>query len=252
MIGHILQRAADDLVFVVQRHRRFQAFFFAARVAQNGQKQQLEIAADKIAAVGIHIFGLADDLAQLGRLGGRQVEHPVRQPRGKLALQIKADREEAGRHVQIRILHMPLLRAKHHELALMQLDAVAVHNAVQRAAVDVRQLEHGVLLALEQEAALHLAIKQRIDLADAQAVAELEILGRRHGLEHLKLRARRLCQPDGALCLIRQNGKLPPRRQADRLIEIKIRRLPFPAHGKHRHAQLEIQIDRSGTLAVKA
>ena len=147
---------------------------------------------------------------------------------------------------------MPLLRAEHHELALMQLDAVAVHNAVQRAAVDVRQLEHGVLLALEQEAALHLAVKQRIDLADAQAVAELEILGRRHGLEHLELRARRLCQPDGALCLIRQNGKLPPRRQADRLIEIKIRRLPFPAHGKHRHAQLEIQIDRSGTLAVKA
>lgn len=79
----------------------------------------------------------------------------------------------------------------------MQLDAVAVHNAVQRAAVDVRQLEHGVLLALEQEAALHLAIKQRIDLADAQAVAELEILGRRHRLEHLELRARRLCQPDG-------------------------------------------------------
>ena len=173
MIGHILQRAADDLVFVVQGHRRFQALFLAARVAQNGQKQQLEIAADKIAAVGIHIFGLADDLAQLGRLGGRQVEHPVRQPRGKLALQIKADREEAGRHVQIRILHMPLLRAEHHELALMQLDAVAVHNAVQRAAVDVRQLEHGVLLALEQEAALHLAVKQRIDLADAQAVASL-------------------------------------------------------------------------------
>ena len=134
----------------------------------------------------------------------------------------------------------------------MQLDAVAVHNAVQRAAVDVRQLEHGVLLALEQEAALHLAVKQRIDLADAQAVAELEILGRRHRLEHLKLRARRLCQPDGALRLIRQDGKLPSRRQADRLIEIKIRRLPFPAHGKHRHAQLEIQIDRSGTLAVKA
>ena len=88
--------------------------------------------------------------------------------------------------------------------------------------------------------------------ADAQAVAELEILGRRHRLEHLKLRTRRLCQPDGALRLIRQDGKLPPRRQADRLIEIKIRRLPFPAHGKHRHAQLEIQIDRSGTLAVKA
>ena len=72
MIGHILQRAADDLVFVVQGHRRFQALFFAARVAQNGQKQQLEIAADKIYAVGIHIFGLEEDLAQMSSIGAKK------------------------------------------------------------------------------------------------------------------------------------------------------------------------------------
>ena len=68
MVGDVLQGAADELIFVVQRQRRFQAIPPAAAVAQDVQQQELEVAADEIAAVGVVLLGLAQNTLQQRRL----------------------------------------------------------------------------------------------------------------------------------------------------------------------------------------
>ena len=78
MVGNVLQRAADDGIFVVERSRRLQAFFYAARVAQNGKQQQLQITADKIAAVTVRHVALVQNLAQKGRFLAGKVKNVPR------------------------------------------------------------------------------------------------------------------------------------------------------------------------------
>ena len=83
---------------------------------------------------------------------------------------------------------MPLVRTEDHELSLTKRVAAAVHDAVQCALIDVRQFQHGMLLTLEQETALRLAVEQRVDLAQSQLVADLQIFKRRDRLSFEKLR----------------------------------------------------------------
>ena len=64
IVRNILQRAADNGILVIQRRRCHQALFYAAGVTKDGQKQQLEIAADEIAAVSVRFAALVQNLPE--------------------------------------------------------------------------------------------------------------------------------------------------------------------------------------------
>ena len=139
---------------------------------------------------------------------------------------------------------MPLVRAEQHELPLLERVAAAVDDAVQAAPIHVGQLVHRVRLALEQEAALFLVVEQRVNFAQPQAVTDFEIVRGGQRLRPLERGGLRTGQPDGALLLIRHEGKFHPGCEADRLIQIEKCGSLRVTDGQHGHALLKVQVQR--------
>ena len=147
---------------------------------------------------------------------------------------------------------MPLVLAVEHQLALLE-DAVrAAGDGVHAALVDIRQLHGAVLLTLEEKAGLLLLVKQGVDILHAQVIRDFEALQRIELADGRKLTVTAGADPDGALGLVGNQGKINAGFQQDRFIQVKERKLlAVVGDGEDGHPRFEVQIQRAALQAAQ-